>query len=421
MRKDIVNLLKSRMDIKIILRLLITILIIILAFGVYIFNNVDKKDVSVMNETSRILIASNTKIKDMPLDISIEGKLDNGSFLVKKNDDSKNAYSYNKGNDSLKKIVSVNNKSNFIQTILCNSNWIVWLENEAMIVNTNDKPFKWQIIAQNILTGEQIIVDKSSFVTNKFNVPMFINYSPDQIHISKEDVIAYCKTGFNNTKVTSEVLTFDLKTKTSNLIAKTDDVTSELIYDCSIYNNRVVWSKFRNLQDNYDTRLTQYLYSDIYMQDLNSKAIKQLTYNEYYYDTNQYEDKLVAIKIPLKNANQNACNSEIILIDMNTNKITTIVDENSACYKKVENELFRCSPIITDKYISWSNNYFSNHYIYDYKNNSFIDIYYDKKDNQDSIPNITNMYDNDVFLYISTVDKNNDKRFYLNVDSIICK
>lgn len=139
----------------------------------------DENDISNGVSSHQIESRLDNKIIDMIPDIFIYDKLREGVFLGVKGD-LKDIYAYDINNNSLKKIIRVKDEGNFIKSLSCNSDWIVWVENEVLIMDTSNKPFKWQIVAQNILTGEQIVIDKSPFSSNKFEVPMHIDYTPNR-------------------------------------------------------------------------------------------------------------------------------------------------------------------------------------------------------------------------------------------------
>lgn len=114
----------------------------------------DENDISNGVSSHQIESRLDNKIIDMIPDIFIYDKLREGVFLGVKGD-LKDIYAYDINNNSLKKIIRVKDEGNFIKSLSCNSDWIVWVENEVLIMDTSNKPFKWQIVAQNILTGEQ--------------------------------------------------------------------------------------------------------------------------------------------------------------------------------------------------------------------------------------------------------------------------
>jgi len=347
------------------------------------------------------------KTIELPNDLFLKGVSENKIISVKSN--SKNIYKYDYEKQELNKETSANNPNNFIHTVICNDEWIIWEEDEGFITE-GYKPFQWQIIGRNISSNEEIIIDKSILKNNKYDVPLFINFYPSKLSISENNVLAYCKSNTDDNKnIYTELIIYDLKTNNKKSISKTSSVWNELIQDCTIYNDQIVWSKFYNLNDDYNKRLTQYLYSDLFLFNSKTNIYQQLTSNEYYFDPYLYKDKLVAVRIPLKKPSQNACNSEIILMNINDKKISTIVDENSACYTKIENELYRSSPKVNKQYICWYNNGFSNRYVYDYINSKFIEIYDAKSDNADNIVNINNMFDNYIFLNINNVQSVNNK------------
>jgi len=355
-------------------------------------NKSDDKKVSVIQKF-------NNKTYQLPKDLFVKARLNSDQLLVLK-DDSKVIYSYDLKNNTTQTFSKVKNPNNFVHSIVCNNEWLVWLEDESKILNTENKAFRWELIAQNLSTKEQVVIDKSTFTTNNFDVPGFINYSADKIAISDQNVVVYIKTSSENTKIASEIDMFDLKTKKRNVISKTSDVTKELIANCNIYKDHIVWSKYRELSDpNFQKRLTQYVYSDIFIYNVKTTKIEQLTENDFYDEPALYENNLVAVKVPEKQPNQGACESNVVLMNISDKKIKTIVDKNSLCYAQVADQSYRTLPVINAKYLSWYELSGDNRFIFDYQNNNFVEVYEKKDSNKVNYSTIHKMFNNFILLY----------------------
>jgi hypothetical protein len=379
----------------------------ILFFTIYYLQVYNKTD-----QTKPLNNAKNTfeptkgnNIEETPSDLFIKGKFRDGNFLAL-NRYSKSIFEYDRNTKKYYCNIKVRNNKNYIKTLKNNDQWIIWVEDESLIADTSNQPYKWELVAENILTKEQIVIDKSSFNTNKLNVPPFIYYTPSQLAISGDNIITYCKTIPNKEKVGSQLVIYDLNKKTQKVINTTNDVTKEVIYDCSINSKLVVWSKFRKINDDMNFRVTQYKYSDLFTYNLKSGEIMQITSNDYYFNTNIFNDKIVAAHIPLRKQGEVACNSEIVLIDVDNKKIRTIVDKNSSCNKNQNFEIYRCNPKINKKYVSWYNNGFDNMFIFDYKADKFVEVYRKRDNNDDSLASIYDMFDNCVLLSINRPDVN---------------
>lgn len=339
------------------------------------------------------------KITETPNELFVKDRLKDGVFLAV-NKNFKDIFEYNVKNNTYNGIIKTKNSDKYIKSVACNTQWVVWVEDESLIMNTSSKPFKWEMIAQNISTSERIVIDKSEFNSNKFDVPLFINYTPDQIAISSDNVVVYCRNKPNNSQVASELVLYDLNNRILKSIATTDNVNNELIANCSIYLDKIVWSKYRELNDDFNFRYTQYKYSDMFLHDINTGMTEQLTNGDFYHNPCMYEDKLVAVCIPRRKANEGACNSEIVLLSIKSKDIKVIADKDSPHY--IAREVYRSNPKINDKHISWYNGGFDNRYVYDYNADNFIEVH---KKQQDGIATIYNMFDNYVFLYINLPEK----------------
>lgn len=248
------------------------------------------------------------------------------------------------------------------------------------------------------------MIDKSPFSTNKFDVPMHINYTPDAIAISNENMIVYCKNDFSGSKIISELVLYDIELKTRKVIAQTNNVIQELIVECHIDGGNIVWSKFRELNESYEYRFTRYKYSDLFIYNLKTGQTEQLTKDDFYHNPYIYEDKLVAIYATPNKPGQNAYNSEVVFLDLNERKILSIVHEDSPCYKEKADEMVRVNPKINSRYISWNNSVFSNRFVFDYKNNKFLELYDGKDDTWDNIIVLDNMFDNHALFNINSSD-----------------
>lgn len=155
------------------------------------------------------------------------------------------------------------------------------------------KPFNWSMMAKNLDSEEKIKIDKSDFTSNDYNVPMFVEYVPTGPKISDNNILVYSKTIPNGDKIASVLVCYDLDTKTKKILDRTEDVTKELIHsECTIYDNKIAWSKFHELNAvPYEKRFTRYVYGDIFIYNLNKEEIEQLTFDDYVMVIAQYWEK----------------------------------------------------------------------------------------------------------------------------------
>jgi hypothetical protein len=285
-----------------------------------------------------------------------------------------NTYDIKSGEE--KPVITTNNYISH-NGIASSKDWVVWIEVDTLEYDPSNKAFNWSMMAKNLNSEEKIEIDKSDFTSNNYNVPMFIEYIPIEPKISNNNILVYSKTVPNGNKIASVLVCYDLNTKTQKIHDRTEDVTEELIHtECAIYDNIIAWSKFYQLNEYpYEKRFTQYVYGDIFTYNLNTEEIEQLTFDDFFYQPDIYENKLVAVRVPENKENQITYNSEIVLFDLKSKEFSTIVDENSPIYLKREDEMDRCRPIINKKYISWQNGSFPNRYIYDHNKNRFLEIY----------------------------------------------
>lgn len=332
--------------------------------------------------------------------------------LIAINWDEQAIIQYNVTDDDHTELVSVSADDRYIESFTGNAEWLVWIEDEMILYDTSNKSYQWELLACNLLTGERISIDKSLFTTNQFNVPMFVEFVPSGLVISNQNTVAYCRTLPNGETIASEVVTFDLENGQMQVIDRADDILQEMIAYCCIQDSRVAWSRFSQLQDTYEQRLTQYLYSDLFLYDQANSTITQLTSQQFYNEPVIYGDKMAAIRIPDKPEDQFACNSEVVLIDLTTLEERVIVDENSPCYTRREHQMYRTLPHINDRYISWYNNMMSQRFLYDYQNQTYVELNEDLAyvGRIDTI--IWNMFDDAILIGIFDDDEDHTQNLY---------
>ncbi|MBC8060442.1 MAG: hypothetical protein H7Y18_07230 [Clostridiaceae bacterium] len=358
-------------------------------------NNVPKITDTIISDTivsDKITVKNSFDIKTAKLNNKtyFYGSLKENVLIETK--DGKNIFTYNIKDESSSIIAKVYDSNNILNNVICNSKWIIWVEHEPSIKDTTTDtltytvPYKWQIVAQNVATGEKKIIDKCSFTTTNYKTYGIGYIVPTQLSVYNNTLV-YCKTEPDNLQVKSELIKVDLNSNIKNIIASTNNVLDEWIHECSIYDNKIIWSKYKERYNKNLESSSEYKFSDLFIYNLNTKTIEQLTFNGHYASPSIYKNKVAAIKFPLRNPGEVTMNTEIAMIDLNSKKIQTIVDENSPCYSKVENDLYRCFPILSDKYLTWKNNFYGNNYIYDYTTNKFIKLVneVDIKTNQNDV------------------------------------
>lgn len=341
-------------------------------------------------------------ITELPLDFSVRGKISDYKLLIT-GSSNKNINIYNLQSQKQSVLAEPYYNNNFIKSIASNKNWVVWIEDEAEIVDPENKPFKWSIIAQNITTSERFIIDSSSLKDNRFEIPLFINFTPDKISISDDNQVVYSKVDIENQVVISKLVLFDINTKTQKILSQTGPVTDELIYLPTIQVNYIAWGKFKELNMGVSERSTQYKFSDLYLYDIKTQETRQITDSDFYYAPSIYENKLVAINVPKNKPNY----SEIILMDLDSGQIKSIVNSSSSNYQKYSkfaDQIYKESPKINQNYVMWMNSGFSNRFIYNYLDQELLELYEDIEDNKKNNITVYSMFDKLIFMKLDSVD-----------------
>ncbi|MDR3288369.1 MAG: hypothetical protein LBT22_02960, partial [Peptococcaceae bacterium] len=254
------------------------------------------------------------------------------------------------------------------------------------------------------------------------NIPSFVGLAPKRIEISENNQLAYCKNSPYRDSASSEVVLADLNAGSKETVQRTDDVTSEWLYECSIFGDTIVWNKYSEPNDDFSFRMAQYKYSAIYSYDIPSKKTEALTGSQEFYDNpSLYENHLAMVKLPLTKPGQASSNAEIALMDLKTKSIEIVVDENSAIYLNKIDAAFpmtRSNPQITSRYITWwSTSDRARVYLYDYYQHTFVQMY-DAPVNFDSTE-IYRLFENAVILYETKLDDKGDSQsrtFYVSLE-----
>ncbi len=355
---------------------------------------------------------------DLPLNLLIKGMM-NTNEVVATDKDSNKILLYNLTTKKQSTIIEPLNKGYYIKNVVSNYDWIVWIEYEMQIQDPSNKPFKWFIVAKDVKTGKVITVDKSIFTDNKYDIPLFVNLTPDNLALSKENILVYAKSNLEDSNVISQLILYDLNTEVSKTISKSKEVSKELIYLPNIYGDKVAWSLFRDLNDDVDRNITfrntQFKYSDIYIYEIKTGTTKQMTKDDFYHAPSMFGDYMVAIHTPLNRDSY----SEVVLFNLNTGDKKSIINENSPIEKDdIAKNIYRDRPVINENFISWFNTGgFNNNYIYDYKKQKFVKLYKNIDDEHQSIT-ITKMTDNYIFMFLRSPN-DNDRNMYIETDKFI--
>ncbi|MGE5628771.1 MAG: hypothetical protein ACM3X7_11820 [Solirubrobacterales bacterium] len=350
---------------------------------------------------------SGNKTYEVPNDFIIYGCINKADFIGVKTD-WKNIYKYSLADKKLTSIAAPYNKGNFINSVVCNSEWLVWTESETPPAAGENTPKEWQMIAKNLSTGEETVIDKTNF-TSKNSSKLF-NFTPNNLAISSKNILAYTKAFEENGKAITEIVSYDLKGKMQKVIDKSDTTHTEVLTDCDISDNYIVWCKLKHINEGEPKDI-----SDIYVSDISSGNVQQLTSNDTFNQLSIYGDKIAAIHALPSSSSINPL--EIGILNISDKKWTSIVNKDSSIYAGKENtpEINKGIIKLDDKYLSWYDNGNDNRYIYDIRKGSFIKVWDEKLDKGSSV-SIIGRYNNYVLLRI-TDDKNSGKTILVELNN----
>lgn len=388
---------------------IISILIIIL-FSLGLFygcnNNLDKVEKESkpsMEESRKILVESNKeyKIKD---DFMIVGKIGDNNFLANNINNKKDLYKYNILNNNNSKITSVYEKEKFIDIIDSNEDWIVWVEHESKIIDTNNLPFNWNIVSYNMKSGEKKLLEKSTFGSrNKGSIRY--SYTPLDIKIHNNNVL-YTRPYEEDGELKIDIVVYNLINNKVKVLDTISNIPENNIESISISGNKVVWNKMSDCADGKESPKYNFPYEkyNIFIYDLKTNKKEELRFDDksLYYSVKIYNNYISLIKV----FEEREFYSELIIYNLDNREVEIIAGEKEKIYNKDNTDTLKGNQIINENYIGWSEDGNGNLYVYDRANNSFIDLMSKSKNEYEenySTGNIYNIWGN--YIYVLGADK----------------
>ncbi|SFA81456.1 hypothetical protein [Clostridium frigidicarnis] len=262
---------------------------------------------------------------------------------------------YDRDKNEKKLISRVLNNDHVFENAVYSNGWVVWIEDNRKVFD-GDKVINeseglmgesWIVVAKNINTDEQIIIDKS----HKMKDLKYI-YSPDDIEISN-DTIVYKHIDFQDDDYVFVVKTFDLSTRNLDVIETIGDIKDKWITDVSIHNNKIGWI---NLDKKHN-------YSDLYLYDIDTKEKTKLDSGKYGRELYIYKDKIYATNHDNIGPDDF---DELREIDINTKEIRKIIDGTNHISKYLDAS--------SDGIILLSTPHGEKSSYYDIKSNDFKDL-----------------------------------------------
>lgn len=311
---------------------IIVLILIIIAISIIIINHTFPKQFDEYN---------------MPYNITVTDIYDKNNVLIIKNDDN-NIYIFNLRNNSCKLFKKPQIAGDKIVNMKLSNKWIVWMEeknNHNLIYSENRQSHKIMEIGNCDCKTIQLYNN-------------FVVYG-----------MAY------TTKV--EILLKDLNTTTNEITLDeklNDDQTNISIPDIS--DNKVVWSK-----DKFE-KSTNLISADIYMYDITTHQKKIISKQSNIFKPKINGNKIIGTCIE---SNKNYTKSLLSIYDSKENKWNKLISQESDIYKNLKYVSID-DPIIDHDLLTWWDNYSKNMYIYNIKENKFVNINsYTQNDNVNQI------------------------------------
>ena len=289
----------------------------------------------------------------IPSDFKLEYIIDRDKVVLTKDN---YVWIYNSNTGEAETLTTSLYKNNYIYTIKYFDKWIVWAEQSDDEMGSN-----WCLVAKNIESNEEIIVDKSR---KRGNISYL--YSPGNIEIFDKK-IAYRYTDYENNKNIGLIKLFDLETRKATIVEKIIDIEDKFIGKVAIYNDKIVWTNPHTLSSDGNRK---YSFSDLYMYDINSKEKKKLIDKKYLLNSILYKDEVYAINY------MNDIETEIVRININNGEMDSIINKSSSIYSYMDDsDYFQIyEPIINNNILTWIMIGVPNKYYYDLNDNTFKTI-----------------------------------------------
>lgn len=244
-----------------------------------------------------------------------------------------------------------------------NSDWAVWCE---INLKEASKPIYWTIKGKKLDSGQIVIIDKNA-INEDTKLPDIQTYVPYSIGISAENKVAYNKKYYNkDNDLVSGIIVNNLNNNESNIIYEEKDINNKGIGQISISGDNVVWERV-NDYDNTETLPVKFKESDLFLYNLSYECGEQITEGKYCSWPMISGDN---IAYTLFDLNSNVGNQKLFIYNIKNKSNKEIVGDNvnfrdkDSCYM---------ANMCNTRYLTWISNR-DNHYIYDSKENKFLDI-----------------------------------------------
>lgn len=331
---------------------------------------------------------------DFSENYTVVGAISNSKYIVSNSLSKKELLIYDLKSNEYKSLVSVYSEENFFDTIKYKGDWIVWVEHEQEIKDVQNYPYKWQIIAFNLKSHNKVIVDKSNF-TEKPNSLEKFSTVPLNIEIDSDNLI-YTKPNMKDGSPNLELVLQNLQSNSSTIIESITNLPEENIGTISISAGKIVWNEVSNLVTG---RMPKYNFSyegyHIYIYDIatNTRSEIEIKDNNYYMSPAINKDKVALVKL----FENQPFYSEIVIYDLKTNSMNTVIDKNSTIYKEGNSNNIKGNIIMNDNYLTWCEDASGNRFIYNFRNNEYKQII------KENYSKEVNLYSNPLGLWDDTV------------------
>lgn len=239
---------------------------------------------------------------------------------------------------------------------------------------------KWKIKSYNISSSEITTIDQGEF--DDFQKYAYENISfsdermlfPVNIDVA-DDMLVYNKLFDKDGILNIQIVLYNITNGETEIVAQSNDYINDYFYDVSISDGYVVYNRYYEKNDNKNFRPTTYKYCDIYLYNIKNKKTEKITDKDFFIDIDADNGKIAAARIPvLENGQEKFACMQIALYDIKDKAWSIVLHNESPIYDKKE-YLMVGNPKIMEDFVIWQDNTVTTHrVIYNYRNNSFIQL-----------------------------------------------
>lgn len=339
---------------------------------------------------------------------NIIGRVSEYEFLVYSNNNNNSISVYDAKNDYIKEIEKPKLSGNNFFEASYDAGWLVWSENkDSAIGPENSRGFNWIVVAKNLSTGEEKIIDKAQYTEDNFDVPANYYYCPSYLS-TKDGYVVYRSPDKRavDGKIVDKIMLYNLVNSELNTLSVSEDMDKQSFLYPSTDGEKVMWLDLKDLNTSGRFR---YDHNEISFYDIKNKKIEKLDL--------PFSNLIVSFKFNSKDVfismekeptnNAYDMKDRLVKFNMKDNSVTDLLP--------VEDEVCASLNIDENGYVTWNNNNQYNYRMYDFKNNNIIQI--GSEDEFKNYNHVSYGVDNGILRVVYDIDGNGIRKVkYYDLD-----